>query len=167
MTPEPQILHDATGLSEHEKRILATLAGNARMTNAALSEAVDIPPSTCLLRVQNLRERDVIRGFHTHVDRHALGLHLEVLVAVELAEQSQQATGRLLATCRTLDHVMAVMQVSGDHHFLLQVYATSTDQLLERVITPLEALPQVRRTNTTIVFDHWRRQSCLAPLSAT
>ncbi|WP_433256992.1 Lrp/AsnC family transcriptional regulator [Streptosporangium sp. CA-135522] len=167
MTPTSQILHDATGLSEHEGRILLSLADDARMTNAALAETVGIPPSTCLLRVQSLREREVVRGFHAHVDRRALGLHLEVLVAVELAEQSSEATGRLLATCRALEHVMAVMQVSSDHHFLLQVYATSTDQLLERVITPLETLPQVRRTNTTIVFDHWRRQSCLAPLSAT
>ncbi|WP_188316695.1 Lrp/AsnC family transcriptional regulator [Solihabitans fulvus] len=154
-------------LSEQEVRILRALADDARTTNAALAESVGIPASTCLMRVQGLRERDVVRGFHADVDRRALGLGLEVLVAVELAEQSSAATGRFLAACRTLDRVMAAMQVSGDHHYLLQVYAASTDELLATVIAPLEALPEVRRTNTTIVFEHWRRQSVLGGMAAT
>lgn len=161
MADPSKILQDAAGLSEPEIRLLRALADDARTTNAALAAAADMPASTCLQRVQSLRRRDVIRGFHTHLDRRALGLELEVLVAVELDDQDPVHSRRFVELCRGLEHVMAVLLVSGQHHFQLQVQVANSDDLLAHVIRPLEAIPFVRRTDTSIVFDHWRRHSPL------
>jgi Lrp/AsnC family transcriptional regulator, leucine-responsive regulatory protein len=162
---ELQILHDAQGLSAQEAQILHLLADHARMTNAAVADTVGIPASTSLLRLQNLQQRQVVRGFHTNIDRKALGLHLAALVAVELEEQGPTINQRFFEECRRLEHVVAVLQVSGKDDFLLLAYVTSTDQLLERVIHPVGTIPHVRRTDTSIVFEHWQRHSCLGDMT--
>jgi DNA-binding Lrp family transcriptional regulator len=167
MADESKILRNATGLSEPEVRLLRALADDARTTNAALAAAADMPASTCLQRVQSLRRREVVRGFHTHIDRRALGLDLEVIVAVELDDQDPALSRRFVDICRSIEHVMAVLLVSGRHHFQLQVQVANTDDLLAHVIRPLEAIPFVRRTDTSIVFDHWRRHSPLGAMDRT
>jgi Lrp/AsnC family transcriptional regulator, leucine-responsive regulatory protein len=160
-----QILQDAPGLSDQEGHILRLLADQARMTNAAIADAVAMPASTSLLRLQNLQQRQVVRGFHTHIDRRALGLDVAALVAVELDQQGPEITRHFFQECRKLDHVVAVLMVSGKADFLLLAYVSSTDQLLERVIHPLDAIPHVRRTDTSIVFEHWQRRSCLGDMT--
>ncbi|PZF80535.1 Lrp/AsnC family transcriptional regulator [Jiangella anatolica] len=167
MADESKNLQKAAGLSAAEVRLLRALADDARTTNAALASAADMPASTCLQRVQSLRRREVVRGFHTDIDRRALGLDLEVLVAVELDEQDPAHSRRFVDICRSLEHVMAVLLVSGQHHFQLQVQVANTEDLLAQVIRPLEALPFVRRTDTSIVFGHWRRHSPLGAMTRT
>jgi DNA-binding Lrp family transcriptional regulator len=162
---ELQILQNAQGLSDQEARILRLLADHARMTNTAIADAVAIPASTSLLRLQNLQQRQVVRGFHTQIDRRALGLHVAALVAVELDEQGPKITERFFEECRKLEHVVAVLNVSGAADFLLLAYVKSTDQLLERVIHPVDTIPHVRRTDTSIVFELWQRHSCLGDLT--
>ncbi len=160
-----RILQQTDGLSNREAEILGLIADHARMTNAAVAEATHMPASTSLLRMQELRARGVIRGFHTDVDRHALGLNMAAMVAVELDKQNPDVTRHFFVACRALPHVMAVLNVSGSYDFLLLAYVMSTDQLLKEVIHPLDRLPHVWRTDTSIVFEHWQRRSCVGDMT--
>lgn len=159
-----QILQTAGGLTEPERRILAVVADDARITNAGLAGALDMPPSTSLLRMQGLRDRGVVRGFHAHIDRRALGLSLEVFVSVDLVNQHPATIDSFLREAHGLDHVMGIMRTSGTNDFVLHVYVSSTDQLMERVIRPLSAMPELRRTDTSVVVDHWQRQSSVGAI---
>ncbi len=45
-----------------DRRILALLQGDARLTNVELAEKVNLSPSPCLRRVRRLEASGIIRG---------------------------------------------------------------------------------------------------------
>lgn len=159
-----QILQSADQLAEPERRVLAVLADDARITNAALASRLEMPPSTALSRTQALRDKGFIRGFHTSLDRRMLGLSLEMFVSVDLVDQHIDTIDAFLLRAKALEHVMGIMRMTGANDFVLHVYAASTEDLMQYVIEPLSAMPELRRTDTSLVVDHWRRQSCIGSM---
>src|SRR5215216_6009879 len=73
-----------------DRAILVALSENARMPNARLAERVGIAPSTCLARVNALRENGVLLGFHAEIDLAALGRPLQAMIAVRLAVHARE-----------------------------------------------------------------------------
>src|SRR5215510_1044744 len=61
-------------LDELDRRILRTLAHNARISNAQLAERVGLSPAPCLRRVRALQAAGVILGYHVVVDFDALDM---------------------------------------------------------------------------------------------
>ena len=63
-------------LDRIDRRILAALQADGRLTNHALSEQVSLSPSACLARVRRLERSGVIRGYHARVDPFSLDVGL-------------------------------------------------------------------------------------------
>ena len=80
---EPKDVRPAD-LDDVDRRLLAILHADARISNSALADAVGIAPSTCHGRVRRLQELGVIRGFHADIDPAAIGLPLQAMVSVSL-----------------------------------------------------------------------------------
>src|SRR5258708_30218519 len=75
-----------------DRRILSLLHADARMTNSALAEELDIAASTCHGRVRRLLDSGVIRGFYADIDPAAVGLPLQAMISVGL---QSSARGRI------------------------------------------------------------------------
>ena len=56
-------------LDATDRRLLAVLQDDGRVTNAALAEEVHLSPSACLRRVRRLEEAGVITGYVAVLDR--------------------------------------------------------------------------------------------------
>ena len=80
----PQDRRPRDELDDLDRRLLALLRENSRMTNQALSEALGVAPSTCLARMKGLQRSGVIRRFTVEVDPRALGSTIEALISVRL-----------------------------------------------------------------------------------
>ena len=70
-------------MDEIDKKILAELQSNARLTNQELADRVALSPSPCLRRVRVLEKRGIIRGYHASVDQEACGLPVNVFCVGE------------------------------------------------------------------------------------
>lgn len=77
-------------MDEIDKRILAELQSNARLTNQELADRVALSPSPCLRRVRSLEKQGVIRGYHASVDQEACGLPINVFVLVKLEKPTEE-----------------------------------------------------------------------------
>src|SRR5690606_17760504 len=73
-----------TELDPTDLRILTALQNNSRTPNKDLAAAVGIAPSTCLDRVNRLREAGIIRGYKLAVDPEKLGRPLQALLYVRV-----------------------------------------------------------------------------------
>ena len=97
------------------------------MPNNAIAEEVGIAPSTCLSRIRSLIDRGVIKGFHADVDPAAIGLGVQVLIAVRLKASTRSHVGSFAREVAKLPGVMNVFFLGGADDFMLHVAASNTD----------------------------------------
>jgi DNA-binding Lrp family transcriptional regulator len=71
-----------TKLDPIDRKILAELQADGRMTNVELARRVGISAPPCLRRVRTLEEQGYIRGYHADVDPRSLGFEVQVFAMV-------------------------------------------------------------------------------------
>ncbi|MEL7019527.1 MAG: winged helix-turn-helix transcriptional regulator, partial [Pseudomonadota bacterium] len=71
-------------LDQIDHKILHHLQENARITNAELADKVGLSPTPCLRRLRRLEAENIILGYHTEINREALGINVTDIILVKL-----------------------------------------------------------------------------------
>ncbi|MFN8070720.1 MAG: Lrp/AsnC family transcriptional regulator [Mycobacterium sp.] len=146
----------AVALDDVDRRILAALHADARISNSALADAVGIAPSTCHGRVRRLQELGVIRGFYADIDPAAIGLPLQAMVSVSLQSGARGKIRHFVQQIRRRPQVIDVYFLAGADDFIIHVAARDTDDLRSFVVDSLNADSDVAGTQTSLIFEHLR-----------
>ncbi len=132
-------------------QILELLQANARTSNAEIARQVGLAPSAIFERVKKLEEKGIIRGYAVDLAPKDLGLGLTAFMFVKSEERvGDRRTGERLAA---IAEVQEVHHVAGEDCFLLKVRVADTDALGRLLREKIAAIPEVRSTRTTIVFE--------------
>ena len=142
------------GLDHVDRTLLRELVRDGRTSNQALAEAAGIAPSTCLLRVRELRRRGVLRGVHAEVDLARVGRPLQAIIAVRMRSHVKEQVQAFRAQVPALPGVLALFHVSGKDDYLLHVAVADADALRSFVVDHLTGHPAVGHTETSLVFEH-------------
>ncbi|MCV7347957.1 Lrp/AsnC family transcriptional regulator [Mycolicibacterium rhodesiae] len=145
-----------TELDDVDRRILAALHADARISNSALADAIGIAPSTCHGRVRRLQDIGVIRGFYTDIDPAAIGLPLQAMISVSLQANARGKIHNFIQQIRRKPQVMDVYFLAGADDFIIHVAARDTDDLRSFVVENLNADADVAGTQTSLIFEHLR-----------
>ncbi len=135
-----------------DRRLIAELLANGRLTNAALAKRTGIAESTCIHRVRALRDSGVIRGFHAEIDLGAVGLPMQAVIRVRLGTHNRDEVNRFHATLSAIPGVLTIFHVAGDDDYLLHVAVKSSQALSDLVLEHVTVNPVVRHTETQLVF---------------
>lgn len=100
-----------------DRAIIDQLRRNCRQTNLELAEAVGLTPSPCLRRVKRLEDDGVITGYHASFLPSAVDRGFEVLVDIDLADQSPTGTKRFEAELVSYDEVIEARRMFGSPDF--------------------------------------------------
>jgi DNA-binding Lrp family transcriptional regulator len=111
----------ASKLDRIDRRILAQLQADGRLTNQALADRVALSPSACLARVRRLERAGVIKGYHARVDPFMVDVGLVLFAEVTLKNHDQEALARFDAAVNALPQVVEASHVSGAFDYLLKV----------------------------------------------
>lgn len=152
-------LLESKALTEAEYELLQLLADSARINNTQLATATRTAPSTTLNRVNSMLKSNIIEGFHTRVNRKALGLNLQATVSIRLSVQSPEAIQNTLSDMMKIPYVTSVMKTTGSFHLIVHAYAQDSDSLQVNVIDPISSIPLVELTETSLLLSHHRRSS--------
>ena len=136
-----------------DRRILAALAKDGRVTNAALAKHLGIAESTCLQRVRSLRERGIVRGVHADIDLAALGFGIQAVVKVRLGSHNRDHVASFHQVVARLPGALRTFHVGGEDDYLIHVAVSSTQQLRDLVLEHIDVHPAVRHTETQLVFE--------------
>lgn len=150
----PQDRRPRDELDDLDRRLLALLRENARMTNQALSEALGVAPSTCLARMKGLQRSGVIRRFTVEVDPRALGSTIEALISVRLRPGARHLMSAFGEGLRSVPEVSQFFFLAGSDDFLIHVTARDTDHIRQFVLEHLSSNQAVASTQTSLVFEH-------------
>jgi len=104
-----------------DRRILAVLQKQARISNIDLAEQVGISPSPCWRRVKTLEDSGVIAKHVSLVDPAAVGLPVSVFIQVTLERQIETALETFEQTVLARPEVMECYLMTGDSDYLLRV----------------------------------------------
>ncbi|GAB4099956.1 Lrp/AsnC family transcriptional regulator [Sinomonas halotolerans] len=153
--PQPVGYRNAGGepLDEVDRRILAALVEDARITNKQLAEMVGIAPSTALMRTRALSERGIITGYEAIVDLASVGRSVQALISVRLRAHDRDQIDAFTARVPHLPGVLATFHTSGAVDYLLHIAVGSTEELRDWVLDNLATDPVVGHTETTLVFE--------------
>jgi len=132
--------------------LLTLLQQDARTTNQALAEAVNLSPSPCWRKVKKLEEDKVILGYHAALDRRKIGLGVMVFVRVSIDSHSEAQARRFEQEVMELENVVACYSIGGDADFLLQVVSRDLDAYAEFAMSVLRRLPGIKEMQSMFVL---------------
>ena len=104
-----------------DRRMLAVLQEDGRITNQDLSQRVGLSPTPCLRRLKRLEETGVIQRRVTILDRELLGLGFEVYCTVKLSLPSKENLETFEAAIVKLPEVMQCATVTGAADYELRI----------------------------------------------
>src|SRR5690554_6092867 len=114
-------------LDATDRRILTVLQKNGRITNAELSERVNLSASACHRRVQRLEAEGYVRGYVALLDTRKLGRPTTVFVEITLAGQSDEVLVAFEREVARIPDVLECHLMAGTADYLLKVLAQDTD----------------------------------------
>lgn len=137
-------------LDDADRKIIASLRENAKLTFAEIGADVGLSPSAIKRRVDRLEQDGVIVGYGARIDPAALGDGIEALIEVYCADRIAPAdVGRSLTD---LEQVVSAFTVSGEPDALIRARVESIAGL-EKFVERLRHDPNVLRTRTLIVLS--------------
>lgn len=134
-------------LSANERRLLALLQEDSRLTMQQLAEGVGMSSSAAWRRVRSLEERGVIERYAVIVNAKKAGFGLASVVQVSLARHEQKNVDNFIREVRRHPEVLECFATSGESDFHLRVVAEDMDAynvFLDEFIFKLPGVSQVR-----------------------
>ena len=127
---------EAPLLDTIDRRILAELQEDGRMTNVELAARAGISAPPCLRRVRRLEEAGIIRGYHADSDPQKLGWEIVFFAVVGLESQKEVVLAGFEALVAEWPEVRECHMIRGGGDFLLRLVARDTaheNQLTQRL----------------------------------
>lgn len=142
----------STRLDPIDRRILAELQADGRMTNVELARRVGISAPPCLRRVRTLEEAGYIRGYHAEVDPRALGFEVQVFANVGLQSQAEADLAAFEARCAGWPLVRECHMLNGEVDFILKCVAPDLSTFQRFLTEELTAAENVASVKTSLVI---------------
>lgn len=141
-----------TRLDPIDRKILAELQADGRMTNVELAKRVGISAPPCLRRVRTLEEQGYIRGYHAEVDARELGFEVQVFAMVGLGSQAEADLSAFEDRCRTWPLVRECHMLNGEVDFMLKCVAPDLSSFQSFLTGQLLTADNVASVKTSLVI---------------
>jgi DNA-binding Lrp family transcriptional regulator len=153
-------------MDDIDRKILDTLQDNARITNVALAESVNLSPAPCLRRVRELEESGVIRSYNTLLDADRLGWPVSVFIEIRLERQVVSDLKVFEESIGSFPEVMECYLMTGASDYLLRVVARDLKSLQSLITDRLASIPNVANIQSSIALKQVKYKTALPTLSA-
>lgn len=143
---------ESVDLDRIDRAILHELQLDARLSNAALSQRVNLSESACLRRVRQLEQSGLIQGYVGLVDQSMAGYPDNVFVQITLASQQRDDLAAFEAAVAGLPEVMECYLMSGESDYLLRVIVEDARDYERIHSNHLTRLPGVDRVHSAFAL---------------
>jgi DNA-binding Lrp family transcriptional regulator len=135
-----------------DRKILALLQDDGRLTVTELATQVGLSVSPCHRRVRELERSGAIRGYRAVVDGGTLGLAFEALVFVTMRREDRETLLAFEDGLASIPNVVQAERLFGDPDYLLRVVTADLTAYQRLQDERLTALPGVQRMTSTLVM---------------
>jgi len=140
-------------LDATDRRLLALLQEDSRISNADLAARIGLSPSPTLARVRKLERAGVVTRYTALLDARKVGYGALAFVRVAIALHRKNAIREFEQAVHRLPEVVECYHITGDADYLLKVVVRDIEAYKDFIINHVTALPGVRRVNTSFVLS--------------
>lgn len=144
-----------------DRRILKMLQISGRMSNAELSEAVNLSASACHRRVQRLEADGYIRDYVALLDPKKVSRPTTVFVEITLSGQADEVLDAFERAVARVPDVLECHLMAGTADYLLKVVAGDTEDFARIHRKYLATLPGVAQMQSSFALRTVRNTTAL------
>lgn len=136
-----------------DKKIIAALAKNARLSMAALAERIGLSKTPTQSRVKKLERDRIILGYHTRVNHEKMGNGHIAFVQVSLSDTRAKALDSFNEAVRNTPEIEQCHMMAASFDYLLKVRTRDISAYRRILGEVISSLPHVAQTSTFVVME--------------
>ncbi|SON54191.1 Leucine-responsive regulatory protein [Hartmannibacter diazotrophicus] len=140
-------------LDRIDRKILAALQTDGRITNLDLADKVGLSPTATAERVKRLTRDGFILGYAAQLDPVKLGRGLLVFVEIKLDRMTPEVFSTFAAAVTRAPAVLECHMIAGGFDYLVKARVGNMDEYRSFLSDVLMTLPGVRETHTYPVME--------------
>ena len=146
-------IRNAVDLDEFDRKILAILGRDGRITFTELALRVGLSKTPCQQRVKRLVDSGLITGFRAIVDPAKVGLDHVAFTEVKLSDTREEALKRFNAAVRQIPEVEECHMIASSFDYLLKVRTVDIRRYRIVLGEKISSLPHVASTSTFVAME--------------
>lgn len=139
-------------MDDTDRKILAQLQKDGRLTVTELGERVGLSLSPCHRRVRALEQAGVISDYRARIDPAMVGLGFSAIVFVTLREANQGSVHSFETALPGIREITDAQRLFGDPDYMMQVVTRDLKAFQMLYDERLSSLPGVLRLQSTLVM---------------
>ena len=139
-------------LDHLDRAILRVLQRKGRISNADLSEQVNLSASACHRRVQRLEAAGIIRDYVALLDARKMAVPTTVFVEITLQGQSDEILDAFETAVTRIPDVLECHLMAGSADYILKVVAENTEDFARIHRQHLTRLPGVAQMQSSFAL---------------
>jgi Lrp/AsnC family leucine-responsive transcriptional regulator len=139
-------------LDTTDQKILAALQVKGRMSNAELSDRVNLSASACHRRVQRLEAEGYVKDYVALLDARKIGVPTTVFVEITLQGQVDELLDNFEKAVARIPNVLECHLMAGTADYILKVVAENTDDFARIHRQYLSRLPGVAQMQSSFAL---------------
>ena len=140
-------------LDSFDRKILAVLANNGRISVTELARRVGLSKTPCQIRMRKLEESGYILGYGAMLDPERLGEGHIAFVQVTLSDTRSEALNAFNEAVRHIREVEQCHMIASHFDYLLKIRTRDMANYRKVLGEKLSALPHVAQTSTFVVME--------------
>ena len=145
-----------------DRRILGVLQKDCRITNAELSDKVNLSPSACHRRVQRLEDEGYIAAYVALLDARKMGRPTTVFVEITLQGQADELLDAFENAVARVPDILECHLMAGTADYLIKIMAEDTEDFARIHRQFLSRLPGVRQMQSSFALRTVVKTTALA-----
>jgi Lrp/AsnC family leucine-responsive transcriptional regulator len=151
-----------TELDTFDRRIIAALQEDGRLSNVELAERIGLSPSPCLRRVKRLEREGYIDGYRAVLQRKRIGLGFTVFLGVKIGGHADEEAVEFEKAVAAMPEIVACHMISGEADYLLEVVVPDLEHYERFLVGKLLSFSIVKEVRSNIAIQTVK---AAAPLS--
>lgn len=140
-------------MDEFDRKILAILGRDGRITYTELAAQVGLSKTPCQQRVKRLVDSGLITGFRAIVDPAKIGLDHVAFAEVKLSDTREEALGQFNKAVRQIAEVEECHMIASSFDYLLKVRTSDIRRYRIVLGEKISSLPHVASTSTFVAME--------------
>ena len=139
-------------MNKIDKKVLAQLQAEGRLSLAEVAERIGLSLSPCHRRVKVLEDTGVIQGYRAQLNPELVGLNFSAIIFVTLKDGNRDSLHAFDAAIIDIPLIVHAPRLFAVPDYLLQIMTTNLASFQKLYDEKLSAIPSIQRLTSTIVM---------------